>query len=244
MTSSVPADTSERPSLTVVIPAYNEETGLERITREALEALQTAVPGSEIVIVDDGSSDATGSVADRLAGEFPEVKAVHHQTNQGSGMAIRSGIANATCDLVMYVPADDQFDLTEIGAYAQAAGEADIVVGVRDSRSDYSWFRLLSSWAFLKLTNTLFGFHYRDVNWVHLWRRRIFDEVELRSRGVPLMVEILVRATREGYTSVEIDSVYRPRASGKAKGSSIRSIALAIYEIFRLWFEVRVRRNA
>lgn len=244
MTSSPPADTTGQLSLTVVIPAYNEEAGLERITRDALEALRGAVPQFEVVIVDDGSSDATGGIADRLASENPEVKAAHHETNQGSGMAIRTGIANATCDLVMYVPADDQFDLTEVGAYASAARQADIVVGVRDSRSDYSWFRLLSSWAFLKLTNTLFGFHYRDVNWVHLWRRRIFDEIRPRSRGVPLMAEILVRAAQRGYTSVEIDSVYRPRAAGKAKGSSVRSIALAIYETFRLWFEVRGKRDA
>jgi glycosyltransferase involved in cell wall biosynthesis len=235
-----PTAAVRKESLTVIIPAYNEEANLESIVRSALDVLTATAPGSEVIIVDDGSSDATGAIADRLASEVPSVRAVHHEANRGSGMAIRTGIAAARCDLVMYIPADGQFVLEEIGAYMDAASNADIVVGVRDSRSDYSWFRRLSSWTFLHLTNFLFRFHYRDVNWVHLWRRRIFDEIKPRSSGVFLMEEILVLAAREGCKSVEIGSVYRPRAAGKAKGASFRSVFVAVRETFRLWFDLHL----
>ena len=238
-----PAEAPQRESLSVVVPAYNEEASLEGLVREILAVLQARFSEFEVVIVNDGSTDATGRIADELAGDRPEVKVAHHETNQGSGMAIRTGIGAAQCDLVMYVPADNQFDLDEISAYADAAGEADIVVGVRDSRSDYSRLRLLSSWTFIHLTNLLFGFRYRDVNWVHLWRRRIFDDIKPRARGVFLMEEILVQASELGLKTVEIDSVYRPRTAGEAKGSSVRAILLAVYEVFRCWFHLKLGKQ-
>lgn len=232
-------ETIVKHSLTVIVPAYNEETSLEKIVRETCEVVNASTEEFEILIVNDGSTDGTGEVAERLAVEIEEVQVAHHRLNQGSGMAIRTGIEQATCELVMYVPADNQFNLKEIGAFMEASSDADIVLGVRLERSDYSWFRLLSSWTFIRLTNFLFEFNYRDVNWVHLWRRKIFEEIRPRSKGVFLLEEILVLTARNGFNVVEIDSEYQPRIAGKPKGCTIRSILVAIYEILRLWFDLK-----
>jgi glycosyltransferase involved in cell wall biosynthesis len=226
-------------SLTIIVPAFNEAANLPVVV-ERIARMATATLGQyEIVIVDDGSTDDTPATARDIARYLPHVRFVRHERNLGSGAAILTGIAHARCDLAMYVPADGQFHLPEIADYLRAMAGHDIVIGARIDRSDYSGFRLLSSRVFIFLVNRLFHQSFKDVNWVHMWRRRIFDDVKPRSRGVFLLEEILVRARRRGFTVNEIDSRYIPRLSGKAKGSRPLTIIKTIYEMARFWRELR-----
>jgi len=230
-------------SLTVVIPAYNEEASLEKIVVDTLGVVRGTAAQFEIIIVDDGSTDGTRRVAEKLVRQYPEVRVVSHERNLGSGAAIKTGVAHAACEYVIYVPADDQFNIREVDGFLSLTDRADIVIGVRLERSDYSWFRLLSSRVFIALANFLFGFRYKDVNWVHLWRREAFQKIRPRSKGVFMLEEILVRADRLGYKVAEIDSGYRPRIAGRPKGCSIRSILTAIYEMGQLWLEMHLHRR-
>ncbi|MBZ0253205.1 MAG: glycosyltransferase family 2 protein [Candidatus Methylomirabilis sp.] len=225
--------------LTIVIPAYNEEGSLRAVAEEVRALAAKALESFEIVIVDDGSRDGTRRVADALAREHPQVRVLAHARNSGSGVAIKTGVAAARYDKVMYIPADGQFRVSEIGAYLKAADRGDIVIGARLSRSDYSPFRLLSSKVFIVLVNFLFDQRFRDVNWVHLWRREIFERVRPISDGVFLLEEILVRARAAGYRVVEIDSVYQPRRGGAAKGSKLSTIARTLVEMGRFWISGR-----
>jgi glycosyltransferase involved in cell wall biosynthesis len=221
------------PGLSIVVPAYNEERSLVVVVRDAARVAAASLSEYEIIIVDDGSTDATFAVAEALAHEVPHVRVVRHAANQGSGGAILTGVRAARCELVMYVPADGQFKIEEIADFVRAVDGHDIVIGARIKRSDYSAFRRLSSRVFLWLVRLLFGTRLRDVNWVHLWRRRIFDVVTPRSRGVFMLEEILVRATRAGFTIQEIDSFYIPRIAGKAKGSHPATILRTIVDMLR-----------
>ncbi len=226
-------------SLTIVVPAYNEEASLASVVRKLSTLVESAVPDYEILIVDDGSRDRTASVASALAAELPRLRVVRHDTNQGSGGAILTGIAHARSDLVVYVPADGQFHLPEIRDFLRAMEGGDVVIGARIERSDYSTFRRLSSRVFIALVNRLFDQDFEDVNWVHMWRRRVFDQVRPRSRGVFLLEEILVRARLAGFRVVEIPSLYVPRLSGRAKGSHPLTILKTILEMARFWLELR-----
>lgn len=230
-------------SLTIVVPAYNEEASLPLVVRQLSTLAASAVPEHEILIVDDGSRDRTAGVAADLAAELPRLRLVRHQANQGSGGAILTGIANARSDLVVYVPADGQFHLPEIRDFLQAMEKSDIVIGARIERSDYSAFRRLSSRVFIALVNRLFDQDFTDVNWVHMWRRRVFEQVRPRSRGVFLLEEILVRARLAGFRVVEIPSRYVPRLSGRAKGSHPLTILKTILEMTVFWLELRVGRR-
>lgn len=226
-------------SLSIVVPAYNEEASLASVVRQLSTLVEAAVPDYEILIVDDGSRDRTASVAGALAEELPRVRVIRHGTNQGSGGAILTGVAHARSDLVVYVPADGQFHLPEIRDFLQAMAGSDIVIGARIERSDYSAFRRLSSRVFIALVNRLFDQDFEDVNWVHMWRRRVFDQVRPRSRGVFLLEEILVRARLAGFHVAEIPSLYVPRLSGRAKGSHPLTILKTILEMARFWLELR-----
>jgi glycosyltransferase involved in cell wall biosynthesis len=227
------------PGLTIVVPAYNEEGSLTIVVEDAARVAASALAEYEIIIVDDASVDGTFRVAQELSTRLPHVRVVRHERNQGSGGAIITGIREARCELVIYVPADGQFKIEEIGDYVGAVDGHDIVIGARMKRSDYSWFRLLSSKVFIVLVNFLFRHDLRDVNWVHLWRKRIFDSVSPRSRGVFMLEEILVRATRAGFTIREIDSLYVPRIAGRAKGSHPATIIRTIVDMLRFWLELR-----
>ena len=231
-------ETARAPGVTIIVPAYNEEGSLRTVVEEIVEVAKSALTEWETLIVDDASTDGTSRIAAELRAEHPEVRCFTHETNRGSGGAILSGITNARCDLVIYVPADGQFHLQELGEFVDAIADCDIVIGARIGRSDYSWFRRLSSRVFIRLVNVLFRQDFRDVNWVHMWRRRVFDVVTPRARGVFLLEEILVRAERSGFRVREIDSAYIPRMAGQAKGGNLLTILRTIYEMAVFWFEL------
>jgi len=239
-TPTADAPRTAGPLVTIIIPAYNEEACLEDVLRATAAEAGRAHLDYEILIVDDGSRDHTAEIAERLIAEDPpRRRLVRHRVNRGSGQAIRTGIANARGTYAIYVPADGQFEISELEHYVMAAQEqrADIVIGARIARSDYSRYRLLSSRVFIFLCNRLFRQDFEDVNWVHLWRVGLFEHVSARSGGVFFLEEIIARARRKGFTVVEIPSQYKPRGGGKAKGSRPTVILRTLADMARLWAE-------
>ena len=228
------------PKVTVVVPCFNEEATLEPTLDELVGVLEEAPFTWEVIVVDDGSHDRSAQITLDYGERVPGVRLVKHRNNQGSGQAIWTGVQHAQGMYVIYVPADGQFDHGEIPMYVARAEEgADIVIGHRLSRDDYTLYRHASSWVFLTLCNTLFDHQFQDVNWVHLWRTSIFEEIEPVSRGVFFLEEILVRARDLGKSVAEVPSVYRPRQGGVAKGGKPDVIAKTIWEMLKLW---RARR--
>jgi glycosyltransferase involved in cell wall biosynthesis len=239
-----PAPEGEPPLVTIVVPCFNEEETLEPTLDELCGVLDGGDFSWEVLVVDDGSRDASAEITTRYQQERePRVRLLRHRTNQGSGQAIWTGIQAGRGRYVIYVPADGQFDHGEIPMYVEAAENgADIVIGHRLSRHDYTVYRRLSSFVFLQMCNTLFSHQFQDVNWVHLWRRSIFDNLEPKSKGVFFLEEILVRTRDRGGVVVEVPSVYRPRQGGSAKGGRPEVIVKAVYEMVRLWTELALKR--
>ena len=229
------------PLVTVVVPCFNEEETLHATLDELCGVLAEADFSWEVLVVDDGSRDRSAEIATRYQAERePRVGLLRHRTNQGSGQAIWTGVQAGRGRYVIYVPADGQFDHGEIPMYVAAAEEgADIVIGHRLSRDDYTVYRRASSFVFLQMCNRLFDHQFQDVNWVHLWRASIFDRIAPRSRGVFFLEEILVRTRAMGGRVVEVPSVYRPRQGGTAKGGRPDVIAKTVVEMLQLWIEVR-----
>ena len=226
------------PALSVVVPAFNEEPLLADVTRRLQASLATLGTASEIILVNDGSRDRTGEIADHLARELPGVTAVH-QANQGIGGAFRTGAARATGEYVMLWPADMPAEPGDLAPFTGALGQADVIVGVRSSRVGYGPLMHLNSWLYPRLVALLFGLRLRDVNWIHAYRRRRLLEVRLTQAGIPMLAEALVRLRDQGATLLEVDVVMRPRTTGIPSASRPRVMWKTLAGLLRFWRQWR-----
>ena len=188
----------------------------------------------EIIIVDDGSTDRTGEIADRLASRHDCVKAVHNNPNLGYGGALQRGFREAAKDWVFYTDGDGQFDFNEIPALLPLLDRYDIVSAYRLDRKD-SFVRKMNAFAWTTLVNTVFSLWLRDIDCAFkIFPRKLFDEIEMKSTGALIDAEILARAKRLGYTIGQIGVHHYVRTAGEQTGANLRVIARAFKELFKL----------
>jgi len=225
---------SETPQLTVVLPAYNEEALLADCVRRLHRTLTELRVNAEIVIVNDGSHDGTPTIADGLATELIGVVAVH-QPNQGIGGAFRTGTQRARGDYIILWPADMPAEPQDIAPYVEQFGRADVIVGVRRARLGYNPLMRLNAWVYPRLVRSLFDLRLRDVNWIHAYRRELFQRVTLTQRGIPMLVEALVRLRDLGASFVEIDVEMKLRAGGVASASRMRVMWRTLTGLISFW---------
>jgi glycosyltransferase involved in cell wall biosynthesis len=226
---------SEPPvSITVFFPCYNEQDNVAKVTRQALQVLEGLGADYEILIVNDGSSDNTGAVADQLAREHGRVRVIHHPRNLGYGAALQSGFRGSSKELVFFTDGDAQFDLTELPPLLPLAREYDIVCGYRMNRQD-NFVRRMNGRLWTKLSNMMFSLHLRDIDCAFkLYKRAIFDDIKMESTGALISTEILARAVRKGYTITERGVHHYPRTAGKQTGGNLKVIWRAFRELWKL----------
>jgi glycosyltransferase involved in cell wall biosynthesis len=221
-------------SLTVFFPFYNEEANIEGVTRVAVETLVRLGLDWEIILVDDGSRDRTGELADRLAAENPRIRAIHHKPNRGYGGALQSGFRNATKEWVFYTDGDGQFDINQIERLLPLAGQYDIVNGYRLNRQD-NLIRRLNAFCWGALVKHLLKFRARDVDSAFkLFRAEIFRHIDMKSNGALIDAEILARANRAGYTIGQVGVRHLQRVAGQQTGAKLEVILRAFEELVRL----------
>src|SRR3954451_6115953 len=150
-------------SLTLVLPAHNEEANIRFVVEQALEVLPKFTTDFEIIIVDDGSKDLTAGIIEDLAASNPPVRAIHHKRNKGYGGALTTGFQASTCDFVMFMDSDRQFDINDIALLAPFVGKFDIVAGVRMERND-PFHRRLFAEIFNLTVRVLFGVRLHDID--------------------------------------------------------------------------------
>jgi glycosyltransferase involved in cell wall biosynthesis len=230
--------------ISAVLPAYNEEGALEA-TVSALRAVLVSVGRPyEIIIVNDGSADRTGAIADGLAGADPAVRVVHHVRNLGYGAALKSGFGAARLPWVFLMDADGQFDPGELPRFLAAAERADFIVGYRPARAD-PVHRMLYARIWAGMMSLLLGVGVRDVDCAFkLMRRSVLDRLALEAGGAFLSAEMLAKARRLGARFVELPVRHLPRRAGASTGGSVRVLLRAFAELARLWWKVRRFRPA
>ncbi len=226
-------------SISVFFPCYNEQDNITRTVEQALAVLEKLTDDFEVIIVDDGSSDSTGQIADRIADQNSTVTVVHHPTNLGYGDALQSGFRAATKKLVFYTDGDGQFDIGEMPPLLPLINRYDIVSCYRLNRQD-NLIRKINGWAWTKVVCFLFGLKIRDIDCAFkLYKREIFDKIHLVSTGALIDTEILVRAVRKGYTVTQEPVHHYPRRAGEQTGANLRVIFRAFKELIKLHREIR-----
>jgi glycosyltransferase involved in cell wall biosynthesis len=241
-TTSVHARARLLESVSVVLPAYNEEDNIVEAVRQALAAAEPVSERQEVIVVDDGSSDATAVLAASLAEHDSRVRLVKHERNRGYGSAVRSGIAAARMEWVLLTDADLQFDLTQLAEFATHTAEARLVIGYRAERSD-PLIRRINARGWNGLVHVLFNLRVRDVDAAFkLIRRSTLDGIELVATGAAVDAELLAKATEGGAELVELPVRHLPRTAGAPSGANLRVIARAFRELFLIWWGMHAPR--
>jgi glycosyltransferase involved in cell wall biosynthesis len=229
------------PFLTIVMPAFNEEAGLRQSIETLVPALDRLGIAYEVLIVDDASVDCTGAVAAALASERPVVRVLHHAANRGIGGGFVTGVAAARGDWLILIPADLAMDLSELSLYLDAARAADVVVGVRSDRSDYSGWRRVVSFVNIGLIRFLFGMRERQFNYITMYRLAVLRSMQIEYwRSAFFHAETIIKARRMGYRIAEVDVSYQPRATGRATGARPRLIFATVRDMFGFWLRLRL----
>ena len=221
-------------SISVFLPCYNEQANITRVVEQAAMVLERLRADFEIIIVDDGSRDETGQIADSLVSKDGRIKVIHHPRNLGYGAALQTGFKAATKDLVFYTDGDGQFELNDLPALLLLIRQYDIVSCYRLNRQD-NLIRKINGWCWTRLVCVVFGMKIRDIDCAFkLYKRKIFDDIKLVSTGALINAEILARAIHKGYSVTQIGVKHYPRAAGIQTGAKMRVIFRAFKELLKL----------
>jgi glycosyltransferase involved in cell wall biosynthesis len=223
-----------RPALSLVFPAWNEARNLPSLLESAF-SIGTQLGGEfEVVIVDDGSSDASREVLEAWSRCDARLRTVHHPRNQGYGAALRAGLRTARGEFVFFSDADLQFDLGEIRRLLDHTGEYEIVAGYRAPRRD-PWLRRVIAALWGELVRRLFELPVRDIDCAFkVFHRSVLEAIPIRSVGAFVNTEILVRARAAGFRIHQVPVSHRRRLAGRQSGADPRVIARALFELVKL----------
>lgn len=231
------------PSLSVVIPAYNEQENISWVIKDTLKDLPKYFRDFEIIVVDDGSTDKTGEISDRISKREKNVGVIH-QRNGGYSKAMLAGIMAARKDYVAYLPADGQFLVTDMRHCFEVMKGADLVLGYRGGRPDYTTKRMILSYGYLLLMALMFNFKYIDVGWVNIWKTNKVQGLNLKQTlGIFILSEIVVRFQKLGYKIVEAPSYYRVRRAGEVKNAKFKVVWATLLGAIKLWLYLKVARR-
>jgi glycosyltransferase involved in cell wall biosynthesis len=241
----MPATPASAPAgLSVFFPAYNDSGTIASMVIRAVQAAAELTPDYEVIVVNDGSSDATPEIVDELARTYPRVRAVHHPKNRGYGGALQTGFRSATKELIFYTDGDAQYDPAELSAlWTHMAAGVDLVNGYKISRSD-PMHRIVIGRVYHHIVKLLFGLKVRDVDCdFRLMRRTIFERINLEKTSGVICLEMMKKIHDGGFCIVEVPVHHYHRAFGKSQFFNFPRIFKTGVDVFRLWFALVVRRT-
>ena len=227
--------------LSIFFPAYNDAGTIASLVIQAVQVASRVTSDFEVLVINDGSKDSTGAIADELARTYPQVRVIHHVRNRGYGGALRTGFAAATKPLIAYTDGDGQYDPTELEAlWHRLTPEVDMVTGFKISRSD-PFHRIVIGRIYHRTVKLLFRLRVRDVDCdFRLMRREIFDRVRLeRDTGV-ICLEMMRKIQDAGFRVIEAPVHHYHRTHGRSQFFNFRRIFWTGIDVLKLWLQLVV----
>ena len=229
--------------ISVFLLAHNEEGNIQRVIEGFRAELPKLTNDYEIIVVDDGSRDQTGQIAERMAISDRHISVVHHASNRGYGGAVISGINAASKPYVLLCDGDGQFDPADAVLLAAKIRDYDLVAGCRARRAD-PLIRRVNGKAWSILMRLLFGIRLTDVDCgFKLFRREVLSNLELEANGAMITTELLAKLAGQGARVTEVRVRHLPRIAGEQSGNSIRVVLRAFKELFALYRKLRMARH-
>jgi len=225
-------------SITVMVPAYNEEKGLKGVVIKLDEILKNMFKDYEILIFDDCSSDKTPQIADELQRTYPKVKVIHNKTNRGLGYNYRKGAHIAKKEYYTFVPGDGETQESSIKSILKHAGEADIISTYTANKKVRTTSRRTISYLFTTTLNILFGLKLKYYNGIAIHKTSILKKVNMITDSFAYQAEILIKLIRKGYSYKEVPMYIK--AQNKTSIFKLKNVWGVIRIVARLFFEIRI----
>lgn len=231
--------TKKLASLSIFMPAYNEEGNIAATLMDATKAAKTVSNDYEIIVVNDGSRDKTAEIVTGLSHLDPHIRLVNHSQNRGYGAAVKTGLKSCRKDWIFFTDSDGQFHYDELGKFVTATESADLVMGYRKKRMD-PFHRVFVAQVLLKIWNfVLFGLTVRDVDCAYkLFSRNLLLSIKLKTESAITVSEFIIKAKAVGARIVQLPVQHYSRRFGEQTGGNWRVIMRAARESFRLYQEL------
>ena len=228
--------------LSVFLPTYNEEGNIENVTSQTKAALAKVASKWEIIIVEDGSSDKTPVITDKIARSDKHIRVIHHKPNRGYGGALKTGFGAAKYEWVAFMDSDGQFDFGEIDKFIVKKDEADLVLGYRKKRAD-SLMRKVFTFGWSLIARILLGLSVRDYSCgFKMIKKSVYEALlPLVGEEKVTQIEMLVKAKKMGFRFAEVGVNHYPRASGKQTGAKLKVVIKSLVDLFGLWRKINAQ---
>lgn len=238
----VKSDSSERPSVSVFYPCYNDWGTIGSMILLTTQIAERLGLDYDLTLVDDGSESQTLELLDEAERQFPALNIVHHDENRGYGAALRSGFKAATREWIFYTDGDAQYDVRELELLIEHAKPGvDVVQGYKITRHDPLHRKVIGR-IYHWIVKIAFGLRLRDVDCdFRLIRRSVFDKVELTRDSGVICAELMVKIHQEGFNIVEVPVHHYPRAHGKSQFFNFVRVARVIWQLRGLWIKEVLR---
>jgi len=224
--------------ISVVIPGYNEEQSIEETVRKSIDHLALFSNQYEIIIVNDGSTDRTTEIAERLQAENSTVRVIHNPINLGVGISLLIGLHTAKYELVLHNAMDYPFDLKDLDKVLPLFPEWDVVVIVRTDRSAHSWYRKLTSVVHHGLIRLLFWVNLKDFNFVQVYKKEVIDAIRVDAQSPSFVTpELIIKARDAGFKITAIEIPFHLRLKGEVKLGKPRHIFWALADMLSFWLK-------
>ncbi len=234
---------SESPTLTVIVPALDEEQHIEEAVAEVKQAIHGRFSDWEILLFNDGSRDSTGDLVDRLAADDPHVFGFHNQRSRNLGGVYKQGLRMARFEYVLMVPGDNENPASALRQPLQAVGKADIVLPFPEGKSARSRLRNLLSSAYTDIVNGLFGLDVPYYNGTVIHRTDLVRSVAIRTDSFAYQAEALIKLLCAGRSYAAVGIRVVPREGRKSKALRLKNLLGVGATFARVFMEVRVLRR-
>ena len=230
-----------KPDVSLVFPVYRDEHTVRRVAEKSLKVLADVANDYEVIIVDDGSPDRSGEIADELASKHEQIHVVHHESNEGYGEAVKTGFARARYEWICATDGDDQYDVFDLPKLVRLKDYYDLVITFRYVKV-YSGFRIFVSFVYNVLLRMLFRMSYRDISsGLRLVRKSLVDELELESSSPFIGAELAIKTTLRGYRVGEVGIQTFPREFGRGETVTVANILATIREMIHIYRTIHSR---
>jgi dolichol-phosphate mannosyltransferase len=231
------------PSLSVLVPALNEQRDLEPTVRQLIRVVGGVCEDFEIIIVNDGSTDRTGAIAQHLVQEEPRLRLLENLSNMGLGYSYARGVREASKTHFVYVPGDNTWPESSIGEILRHLGKADVITSYATNPEVRVGFRRLVSTAYTVALNTLFGHKMRYFNGLSVYPREFLLTRPITTWGFGFQAETLLKALDAGLSVVEVGVPIDEAAARKSRALSLRNFLSVAKTVVTTFWTLRVARR-